>query len=225
MSSTPSSPSKRSILSPKPSNINTSPIKRPSSSILLKSPPKKFHFKLSPSPKKKTKTVGFTIWEDKIDVSNSTHEIIGTNTTNELNHNDQENILQKHQIKRNGNRTVLGDLDINEFKGFITCNGRCESLTDLYQPINFNNEFKSLHKYTNLPNYCTPIRKDKYIMKSNNGFNEEDEMETLLIKKQQILTNQNKTNLIRKHKRSMSVGKNEAKLNLIRKNKFSILSN
>ncbi|EER33978.1 conserved hypothetical protein [Candida tropicalis MYA-3404] len=240
MSSTHSSPTKRSILSPKPSNIsNSSPFGK-RYTRLTPSPTKHSYKSTTPSPKKST--LGFTIWEDKVDKSNSTTSVVGQTTSNKLNHNDQENILQpkKEEIVRHNGRKVLGNLSINEYKGYITVAGTRSQLTELYQPINFDNEFKSLHKQSNLPSYLTPSRRnrDEYLVKSGideieeecvsedeEDANDDDEVEVLLMKKKQQRSSTNQTHMIRKHTRSMSLGKNEAKLNLIRKNKFSILSN
>ena len=246
MSSNHTSPVKRTILSPKPSNItnnNSSLGKRfNTSSRLTPSPSKSGYNRSSTTPSPKKQTLGFIIWEDKVDKSNSTTDIIGTPTSNKLNHNDQENILQPKKVENkrfHNHRQPLSNLSINEFKGFISTNGATPiQLIELYQPINFDNEFKSLHKQLNIPSYLTPSRisRDKYLVKS--GIDEideemEDEMELLLSRKQKQRStslatktnNINKTHLIRKHTRSLSVGKNDSKLNLIRKNKFSILSN
>lgn len=238
MSSTHSSPTKRSILSPKPSNISTvSPFGK-RYTRLTPSPTKHSFKSTSPSPKKST--LSFTIWEDKVDKSNSTTAVVGQTTSNKLNHNDQENILQpkKEEIVRYNKRTVLGNLSINEYKGYIAMSGTRSQLSELYQPINFDNEFKSLHKQLNIPSYLTPSRRnrDKYLVKSGvhdivseeeqeeEDANDEDEVEVLLAKKKQQRILPGQTHLIRKHTRSMSLGKNEAKLSLIRKNNFSILS-
>lgn len=246
MSSNQTSPVRRSILSPKPSNLtnNNSPLGKRfnTSSRLTPSPSKSGYHRSSATPSPKKQTLGFTIWEDKVDKSNSTTDVVGTPTSNKLNHNDQENILQPKKVENkrfHNDRQPLSNLSINEFKGFISTNGAAPiQLTELYQPINFNNEFKSLHKQLNIPSYVTPSRRyrDKYLVKS--GIDEideeiEDEMELLLSKKQQQRSttlsakpnNINKTHLIRKHTRSLTVGKNDSKLSLIRKNKFSILSN
>ncbi|RCK57463.1 hypothetical protein Cantr_06773 [Candida viswanathii] len=239
MSSAHSSPTKRSVLSPKPSNIsNASPLGK--RYTRLTPSPIKHSFKSgSPSPKKAS--LGFTIWEDKVDNSNTTTDVVGQTTSNKLNHNDQENILQpkKDAIVRHNKRQVLANLSINEYKGYITVSGTRSQLTELYQPINFDNEFKSLHKQLNLPSYLTPSRRnrDKYLVKSGideieeenisdeEDGDDDDEVEVLLTKKKQQRVSSGQTRVIRKHTRSMSLGKNDAKLNLIRKNKFSILSN
>ncbi|RLV96546.1 hypothetical protein JA1_000129 [Spathaspora sp. JA1] len=223
MSTTPS-PTKRTALSSKSFNISPTPLKRSNPYLPSKLSPTK---RLSPtritSPKKQP-GLNFTIWEDKIEKASESEPEQGP-FSNKQNTNDQENILQpkKHDITRSSARSPLTELSINEYPGFVSTEGTTMKLTELYQPPNFNNEFKSLHKYSNLPSYLTPGRRnrDRYLVVSNSQ-EIEDETELLLLRKQQRL---NKTNIIRKHTRSLSVGKNDSKLNLIRKNKFSILSN
>ncbi|KAI5956884.1 hypothetical protein KGF54_000502 [Candida jiufengensis] len=201
MSSTPSSsPTKRSVLSPKPTNF-TSPIKKPTTRSQFS--PKKSISKPSTPSKKKSSTLGFTIWEDK--QITTTQEVVGTPTSNKQNHNDQENILQPKKIHniRSIQRQPLSNLNISEFKGYITKNNETTQLTELYNSPNFNNDFKSLHKFNNLPCFVTPTKKEKYLTSSSTSSNY----------------------CIQKHKRSLSVGHNDSKLDLIKKNGFTILSN
>ncbi|KAI5963102.1 uncharacterized protein KGF55_002894 [Candida pseudojiufengensis] len=228
MSSTPSSsPGKRSVLSPKPTNF-TSPSKRKyfQPSFNQNSPKKSISKPSTPSKQRKTPTtLGFTIWEDKTnDKTNSSanHDIVGTTTSNKLNHNDQENILQPKKLINIRpcltrkppclTRKPLNDLNIADFKGFITRDNETTQLTELYQPPNFNNDFKSLHKFNNLPCFVTPTKKDKYLTKSSL-----DDGHIGVINFDKYYVN--------KHRRSLSLGQNDAKLELIKKNGFTIMSN
>ncbi|EGW30447.1 uncharacterized protein SPAPADRAFT_63282 [Spathaspora passalidarum NRRL Y-27907] len=226
MSTTPS-PTKRTPLSSKTFNISPTPLKRPNPVHLPSrlSPTKRLApARNTPSPPKKSTGLNFTIWEDKTEKPEFPEQEYPC--SNKQNNHDQENILQpkKNDIIRSSVRSPLADLSINEYPGFVSYGGPEFKLGELYQPPNFNNEFKSLHKHSSLPNYLTPSRKhsgrDKYLVVSGTT-PDIDETELLLIEKQQRLSNK----VIRKHTRSLSVGKNEAKLSLIRKNNFSILSN
>ena len=204
MPSTPS-PTKRSALSPKVCNIHPQSPQRKSftsSPGYNKSPLKLESESRTPSPKKRkpATSLGFTIWEDKKD--NSTHDVVGTPTSNKLNHNDQENVLQpKPMCSRSGNRSPLKDLSLNSFKGYITSDGVTTQLDELYQPINFENEFKSAHKFNNLPSFVTPVKKNKYLVRSAQ-----------------------KSVFSKKHARSLSAGKNDIKRDLVQKPKFAILT-
>ncbi|KAI5952920.1 hypothetical protein KGF57_004126 [Candida theae] len=209
MPSTPS-PTKRSALSPKVFNVNPlSPQRKSIASVTReysKSPFRSVSEVRTPSPKKHKAAAapGFTIWEDKVD--NSSHSIVGTPISNKLNHNDQENILQpKITCIRSGPRSPLGDLSINSFKGFVTSNGVTTQLDELFQPATFENEFRSTHRFNNLPSFATPVKKDKYLAKSGQKSGYE-------------------IAAIKKHKRSYSAGTNVAKRDLIQKPKFAISS-
>lgn len=238
MASIPSSPSKRLALSSKSSNVISSPFNtnKKSASHQITTTTNSTTSK-SHSPTRKQPKLAFSIWEDKPSQPETTNDETKSNDdeplSNKQNHHDQENILQprKHDITRsNPMRKPLSPLNINEYQGFITYShsNTAYQLTQLYQPPNFNNQFKSLHKKLNLPSFATPSRRnrDKYLVKSTNSEEQDspffDETELYLIKKQQ--QNTIKTNLIRKHTRSLSVGKNDSKLRLIRKNNFTILS-
>ncbi|ODV81912.1 uncharacterized protein CANTADRAFT_3971 [Suhomyces tanzawaensis NRRL Y-17324] len=233
MSSTPS-PTKRSVLSPKPSNIS-SPFRKAAPFTKL-SPLVHHKPALVATPAKKPK-LNFTIFEDSpaqhpVDVELSP-------VSNRPNHYDQENILQPKKVAEPAHRpharTPLGDLNLNQFAGYIHyTGGESRQLAELYQPANFNNDFNSLHKHTNIPCYLTPSRaaKDKYLVRSNMDsvdeleVDETDDAELTLLRKHHRLQNRvATTGMVKKHRRSMSVGKNDAKLKLIRKNNFTILSN
>lgn len=199
MSRTPS-PTKRSVLSPKPHNIS-SPFKVSPSKL---SPLRKVA-KVS-AKRKITNSPSFQIWEDPTPYQDTKVDVATI-------HHDQENILQPKKLAiSRSNRQVLQPLSINKYPGYISYNSTTtHQLTELYQPPNFNNQNNSLHKFTKLPNFVTPPRKlNKYLVKSNDT----DDLELHLLKKSQRLT--------RKHQRSNSVGKNDLKLNLITKNGFSI---
>ncbi|EMG50160.1 hypothetical protein SBY92_003683 [Candida maltosa Xu316] len=171
-----SSPVRRSILAPKPTNIT--PRGRKFNNRLTPSPTKNPFKSVTPSPKKST-GLGFTIWEDNVDESNTNNQ---TTTTSSI--NDQENNSQpkKVDITRYGHRKPLGNLNINEYKGYITMNGSRSQLSELYQSKDID-----------------------------------DEVEMMLKRKQQRLE---KTHMIRRHTRSLSVGKNESKL--VKRNRLSV---
>lgn len=214
------------------------------------SPTKKPQVKKSVSPKKTrpSKELSFTIFADDVyyrdtltDDSKPDNETFGKENEsidsvpdfrNKLNHNDQENILQpqikQSTLKQAGitRRKPLSNLNINEFTGYVTYNQFPVQLTDLYQPPNFQNEQKSIHKFNNkLPCFVTPPRSNlqnglisKYLVKSaieEEPFNEEDEIEHHLMQKHNSI----------KKRRSLSVGKNDSKFKLIKKNNFQILTN
>ncbi|KAK6458176.1 uncharacterized protein RJT20DRAFT_126125 [Scheffersomyces xylosifermentans] len=243
MSSQTSSPTRRSALSPKSSNISSpkrkhgsNPFGTPRLSPLKKTLPPRS----SPSPKRPK--LNFAIYEDKIEKPVEIEDSDVESISNEMNHNDQENILQPKKIAGNNSfdsrsncrtgRVPLRNLNIYEFPGHYSSSSHSTTqLTELYQPATFNNEFKSVHKYVNIPCFLTPSRrsnKEQYMVRSSSGnFDEEaideeiDESDlTLERKHQQQLKRQPGGN----HKRSYSVGKNDGKLPLIRKNNFTILS-
>lgn len=217
---------------------NISPTKKPQV--------KKF---VSPTKTRPSKELSFAIFEDNVyyrdtlaDDNKPDNETFGKENDsietvleacNKLNHNDQENILQP-KIKQSTlkqasivRRKPLSNLNINEFSGYVTYNQFPVQLTDLYQPPNFQNEQKSIHKFNNkLPCFVTPPRSNsqnglltsKYLVKSaieEEPFNEEDEVEHRLMQKHNSI----------KKRRSLSVGKNNSKLKLIKKNNFQILTN
>ncbi|KAI5970023.1 hypothetical protein CANMA_000926 [Candida margitis] len=209
MSSTPS-PTKRSVLSPKIFNANQLSPQRKNFAAgpkyANKSPMRSGSQVRTPSPKKPkpAASLGFTIWEDNVD--NTSHDVVGTPTSNKANHNDQENILQpKQTCHRSGHRTPLQDLSINSFKGYISSGGVTTQLDDPYQPLHFDNGFRSAHRFNNLPPFVTPVKKDRYLAKS--GRVDEWKVEA---------------SSVRKHGRSLSVGMNEAKRDLVQKPKFAI---
>ncbi|CAK9440095.1 uncharacterized protein LODBEIA_P41950 [Lodderomyces beijingensis] len=226
MSSTPSSsPSKRPALSPKSSNnaVNNkkSPLGKSGTSSLPRtkslSSTNSFNFfkTASPSPNKKvaiSPSLGFSIWEDspKPAPAAASARDFPPATSNKLNHNDQENILQPKQVpvyRSIGARKPLMDLSVNKYRGYVTQGSTTQQLTTLYEPANFNNDFKSLHKFTDAPGFVTPSRtnRGKYLVRS--------------------LSSEKISGRVQKHSRSMSLGKNEMKRTLIKKNSFPILSN
>lgn len=203
----------------------------------------------STSPKKGK--LNFTIYEDKVDYT--TNELTGlqvnditkdgqenysinkhannNNTTTKT--NEQENILQPKyktlpQDQMGMVRRPLQDLSIQSFKGFISQGeDHIEPLTEPFVPKNFKNESNSIHKfYNNYPSYISPMKSNsKFLFRSGlhvihdakeNEFNEDDELEQKLLRKLMMM---------KKHKRSFSLGKNDLKSNLIKKNGFTILSN
>lgn len=193
---------------------------------------------------------GFTIFEDKeylrdvLDKQPATEEqgiAIGkenesmhvvSNNPAELNHDDQENILQVKKQTRNLKqsqflrRIPLSDLSIEEFPGHVRGDGSSNKLNELYQPANFQSLLNSVHRLNiSLPSYTTPPRSklhcdfvaSRYLVKSREkdvqgGIND---VENMLI---------HKSDLIKQRKRSYSVGKNDKKLNLVKKNNFAIAS-
>ncbi|KAG2733189.1 hypothetical protein G9P44_004179 [Scheffersomyces stipitis] len=237
MSATPS-PTKRSVLSPKPSNIST-PSRKNGTPIFVSSklsPVKAIPSRLTPSPKKPK--LNFTIWEDKAQPQQPeiSEDYI---FSNKQNHNDQENILQPKKNpavtvnRRSPTREPLGNLNIHDFPGHVTYGSATSlQLTELYQPTHYNNEFKSLHKFSNIPSFLTPTRKnnsnmEKYLVKSSSAvYTEDDEIDLELDDAEMTLVKKQLTqNSTRKHRRSYSVGKNDSKSGLIRRNNFTILSN
>ncbi|KAK6466081.1 hypothetical protein DFJ63DRAFT_50870 [Scheffersomyces coipomensis] len=254
-------PSNVLLLSP----TRKSPLKQSNNNVNRLSPLKKFvsttSSSSSPVPSKKPK-LNFTIFEDNpVSTEDSTvdQQLQEEEITNKLNHNDQENILQpSKQIKSrltpknvsSSYRKPLSNLSINEFPGYITTmNGSASitnassssssQLTELYQPISFNNEFKSLHKFQNIPSYLTPSRRNKFsaaankflYYTNNKVFEDDNDAEAEVDDDVEVdevelhLRNKYNHNHMRKHKRSFSVGTNDSKLNLIKKNNFTILSN
>ncbi|KAI3402490.2 hypothetical protein KGF56_004731 [Candida oxycetoniae] len=237
-SGTPSPNSSRSILSSKPLNLpyggtNSSPLGKNllKTQFINRSPTKSIVKSASSSPKKSksstTSLLGFSIWEDKKAVS-STVEMTERPKSNKLNHNDQENILQPKKIKnlRSFKRKPLGDLSINEYKGFVTCgDDTTMSLTELYQPMNFDNESRSLHRFDGLPGFVTPSRRNnrnKYLSKSLSWGGEKGGLARQV--NGGVGVGANGVYMIQKHSRSSSLGRNEAKRSLIKKNNFSILA-
>lgn len=214
------------------------------------SPTKKNQVKKVVSPKKTrpSKELNFSIFEDDVyyrdtlvDDSRPDTETLGKENNNieavsepcnKLNHRDQENILQP-KIKQStlkqasiAQRKPLSNLNINEFAGYVTYNQFPRQLNELYQPPNYQNDLKSIHKFnTKLPCFVTPPRSNlqndltsKYLVKSaieEEPFNEDDEVEKHLMQKHSSI----------KKRRSLSVGKNDSKFKLIKKNKFQILTN
>ena len=206
-----STPSTRFALSPKNPNI-ASPFKSSNSSKL--SPVKKF-----PKPVNNSSKLNFEIWQDPVNTKQD-----NSDRHSPVAHNDQENVLQPKKIVSNSaQRVPLAPLNIQKFPGYITYTGSSPSqLTTLYQPINFDNTAKSLHKFSTLPNFVTPprSRKAKFLVKSDPD--QVDDCEMHLIKKSMKI-NKNQPRPYR-HNRSLSVGKNDAKFNLIKKNSFTILN-
>ena len=217
---------------------NTSPTKKPQVKKLV-----------SPTKTRPSKELSFTIFEDDVyyrdtltDDTKPDDEPLGKEndsietvreSRNKLNHDDQENILQP-KLKQStlkqasiARRKPLSNLNINEFSGYVTYNQFPIQLNELYQPPNFQNELKSIHKFNSkLPCFVTPPRSNlqnglltsKYLVKSaieEEPFNEEDEVEHRLMQKHSSI----------KKRRSLSVGKNDSKFKLIKKNNFQILTN
>lgn len=187
-------------------------------------------------------TLSFTIFEDKVAPHRDVNEMP---PTNKLNHNDQENILQPKKTTFNaisrmsseGIRRPLANLSMKDFPGYVGG----VTLTELYQPPNFENDFKSIHKFLGFPNYVSPVKKDHYLVKTDaegvfSGFKNEafnfnntsndvfDLQNPPSTPTKRLVKSSLTTHIIRKHHRSLSVGKNDSKLKLIRKNNFSILS-
>ncbi|CUM62624.1 uncharacterized protein PRCAT00000178001 [Priceomyces carsonii] len=204
----------RSVLSPKHSNVSSpSPkknkLENPFHTCAKLSNDK--YLKSSPSPKKAV--LGFTIYEDHKKLTETQESVEGDEGN--LNHNDQENILKPLKIPtKRTHRKPLGNLSIHDYPGYISYNDfKFKSqLSEVFQPKNYDNEFKSLHKQLDLLSYVTPPRnsRQKYLAHSYS-----DDVEDSLVGKSKII----------RRKRSMSVGRNESKLNLITKNKFNILAN
>lgn len=248
-----SSPTRRSILSPsKNHNISKTPLKSRNNSPFnssVKIPKLNNQNILTPikkNPAKKPK-LGFTIFEDKPSPLNKspskssspTTPLSQLQTTNRLDHNDQENILQPKVLGlkqfSQPRRAPLSNLCINEFPGyanFIDGNDTSSQMTEPYFPSNYKNDSINLHKFNSLPSFVTPPRKnlvhnDKYMYKSDSKEILDDEAEVQLINKQRQMLlkskHSQKCKQIQPKKRSMSVDKNDLKLPLIKKNDFNIL--
>lgn len=210
--------SPRRVLSPSKNHNKATPSKQRSvgSPFLTRLLPRLNNNQTVMTPVNTTKKprLTFTIYEDAVPHKKRTPSPV---RSNRLDHNDQENILQPKplNLKQYGTvRKPLTNLDINEYPGYINyALGPSLQLKEVYYPPNFRNDSTNLHKFTQLPNFVTPPRRnlqhnDTYLVKSV-----EDE-ETILLSKQRAL--------LRK-KRSMSVGRNSGKLPLIRKNPFPIV--
>lgn len=195
----------RAVLSPRLTNQSPSPTKLASRSP-LKSPtrnqPSTRPFPLLPLRRTKvarTKSCdpGFVIYEDPVKPAPREPSLdVG-----------QENVLQPiRKMLRNG--LPLMPLLINQFPGYLHAPGvdgkmALVQLKELFQPIHFDNEFGTLHRRSNLPNYTTPPRskKDQYLVMSK--AREEPGLPT-------------------PRPRSSSVGRNIRKRPIIRKNPFVV---
>lgn len=203
----------------------------------------------SPSASPQKGKLNFTIYEDKVDYT--CHEIDNLqvndvdmdgqenqiiNDSHDINDkfndsNEQENILQPKyknlpQNKSQQVRKPLQNLSIHEYKGFINqSHDLIEPLTEPFVPKTFKTDSISVHKFhSNTPSYVSPMKSNsKFLFRSGlnvihdeNESNEDDDLEQSLLKK--LL-------MIKRHKRSFSLGKNDLKSDLIKKNGFTILSN
>lgn len=241
-----SSPTRRVLSPSKNHNISRTPLKLKKNSPFNTSSPIKIP-KLNNSniltpvkknPAKKPR-LGFTIFEDKpkpASAYSNTAKSPSPSKSNKTDHNDQENILQPKPLNLKQQsfpkRVPLKPLSTNEFPGFLKtiesdpALSRSIQLTEPYVPQNYKSTTSTnLHHFNSLPSFVTPPRKnlvhnDKFLFKSeflDDKENDDDLLERHLIAKHK--------NLVRRHKRAMSVGKNDAKAPLVKKNTFSILSN
>lgn len=208
-------------LSPKRDSLfnsrSASPKSRsPSRNSLLPVKLPKLGYRLTPS---RVQAPAFAIYEDKPEEYAKYH--LGVAQDANVLHDDKENVLQPKGAAASVPRThrmVLGNLSIGDFPGHVACDGnggKPSQLHTLYQPQNYNNELRSVHKFNHLPSFITPprdaMRKILYLSTTN----EDDDVEKRLVAK---------LCEIMKRKRSMSVGMNRGKAHLVTKNKFKILS-
>lgn len=138
---------------------------------------------------------------------------------------DKENILQPKVmglLQHNyTHRRPLAPLSIQKFPGYASSVGQLrrgrQRLTTIYQPKNFQNESRSVHKFSTLPSFVTPPRNSLtrilHRSGSNAGDDEVDDLEQMLIAKLKEVA---------RRKRAMSVGANRGKQHLIRKVNFTI---
>lgn len=172
----------------------------------------KLGYNLTPSRKK---ALAFTIYEDRPEERALYHK---NSLDDNMSFDDKENILQPKVLAlpqaSYTHRRPLGNLNISEFQGHLSARGQFEcgpvKLQELYQPKNFDNESRSVHKFNRLPSYVTPPRNtlNKILYRT---LNEDDEVECRLVAKSKKVRN-----------RSMSVGVNKGKAHLVSKNKFKI---
>lgn len=189
---------------------------------------------------KSSPQLGFTIWQDK--PNSPTKEGNNKNSFPNLNHEDQENILQPKKLTSSpatktssttssverGKRTPLGELSISQFKGYLTTQDEgTRQLCDLYQPVLYENEFGTAHKFTNLPGYLTPSRRNR--RNSSGGGGISGSSGYLSVSNATLEAGRNswssRNHMVNKKTRSMSVGRNEAKRDLIKKGTFTIMTN
>lgn len=169
-----------------------------------------------PSPLK-----SFSIYEDTPEEHSKFHSAAVLDA--EVAHDDKENILQPKQMvlfqSSYPSRRPLANLALSDFPGYMHVAGLLQmgpvQLKQVYQPANYANESRSVHKYNRLPSYITPPRNMMRKILHASTEEEDDDVEMRLLAKQ---------NEYIRRKRSMSVGINKGKAHLVAKSKFKILS-
>lgn len=211
----PLSPHRDSFINSRSSSPTKSNTSTPARNPFLQTLPVKLpKLGVSLTPRKRP-TLGFTIYEDKPEEYAKHHQ---TQNSDEI-HDDKENILQPKvmALKQTGTRTPLVDLSILEYPGFLVSETYThqKKLDQVYQPKNYNNESRTVHKYNRLPSYITPPRNAMKKILYQSVPNADDDVERRLASKHRD---------IMRRKRSMSVGVNKGKVHLVAKNNFEILS-
>lgn len=219
----PLSPKRDSLFNSRSSSPNKSksstPARNPFYQVLPVKLPK---LSVSMTPSRQMKQPGFQIYEDKPEEHAKYHKR-QLHDAEEVS-DDKENILQPKgkslsQVPRT-HRKPLSNLSISEFPGYLASDALFGSgpqkLGHVYQPKNYNNESRTVHKFNQLPSFITPPRNamKKILYLTMEG--EDDDVEHRLVAKLRE---------VMRRKRSMSVGINKGKAHLIAKNKFKILSN
>lgn len=173
------------------------------------------------TPSRKSSSPGFSIYEDKPEEHAKYHDMLSQDA--ETMHDDKENILQPKvmALKQNSrtHRTPLANLSIADYPGYLVSDvlfgPKERKLQHLYQPKNYNNESRTVHKFNHLPSFITPPRNAMKKILYLTMDTEDDDMERRLVAKLKE---------VMRRKRSMSVGVNKGKAHLIAKNKFKVLS-
>lgn len=221
--SRPLSPRKDSLInsrssSPSKSKSPQAPPPNPFLHSLVKLP--QLGFTMTPKRSgRSSASPSFTIYEDKPEEHAQYHHAEPQDAESAF--DDKENILQPKGLAstggRSGFRAPLAALSIAEYPGYIATEARgpARRLQHVYQPKNYNNESRTLHKFNHLPSFITPPRNamKKILYQSFNA--EDDDVERRLVAKLRQLM---------RRKRAMSVGVNRGKAHLVAKNTFNIVS-
>lgn len=175
----------------------------------------------SMTPSRQSAVLGFSIYEDKPEEHAKYHHHLSQDA--EAVNDDKENILQpkgktlSHTPR--SHRQPLANLSIAEYPGYLASDALVghghQRLHHVYQPKNYNNEARTVHKFNQLPSFITPPRNAMKKILYLSVDVEDDDVERRLVAKLRDMM---------KRKRSMSVGINRGKAHLIAKNKFKVLS-
>lgn len=212
----PLSPQRDSYINSRSSSPIKSKSSTPARNPFVRSLPVKLpKLGVSLTPSRASSSLGFTIYEDKPEEHAKHHQTQNADET----HDDKENILQPKimALKQTSmaTRSPLANLSISEYPGYLISDSHQRTLKEVYQPRNYNNESRTVHKFNRLPSYITPprnaMKKILYLTMSN----EDDDVERRLASKHRD---------IMRRKRSMSVGVNKGKAHLVVKNNFKVLS-